>query len=71
MGSKAIVGIFSVGLDDKHRWKDSVQNGSEIRMWVADGMAQGLRPWFTKFNAKTDRPPLVADCGRDLPVAVC
>jgi hypothetical protein len=21
-------------------------------MWVADGIAQGLRPWFTKFNAK-------------------
>lgn len=52
MGDKAIVGIFSVGLDDKHRWKDSVQGGDEIRMWVADGMAQGLRPWFTKFNAK-------------------
>jgi hypothetical protein len=52
MGSKAIVGIFSVGFDDKHRWKDSVQNGDEIRLWVADGMAQGLRPWFTKFNAK-------------------
>jgi hypothetical protein len=52
MGSKAIVGIFSVGFDDEHRWKDSVQSGDEIRMWVADGMAQGLRPWFTKFNAK-------------------
>jgi hypothetical protein len=52
MGSKAIVGIFSVGLDDQYRWKDSVQNGDEIRLWVADGMAQGLRPWFTKFNAK-------------------
>ncbi len=52
MGDKAIVGIFSVGLDDRHRWKDSVQGGDEIRMWVADGMAQGLRPWFTKFNAK-------------------
>ena len=52
MGEKAIVGIFSVGLEDKYRWKDSVQNGDEIRLWVADGMAQGLRPWFTKFNAK-------------------
>jgi hypothetical protein len=29
-----------------------VQNGDEIRMWVVDGMANGLRPWFTKFNAK-------------------
>ena len=52
MGNKAIAGMFSVGIDDEHRWKDSVQNGDEIRMWVADGMAQGLRPWFIKFNAK-------------------
>ena len=52
MGGKAIAGMFSVGIDDEHRWKDSVQNGDEIRLWVADGMAQGLRPWFVKFNAK-------------------
>jgi hypothetical protein len=52
MGHKAIAGIFTVGFDDKHRWKDAVQGGDEIRMWVADGLAQGLRPWFTKFNAK-------------------
>ena len=52
MGGKAIAGMFSVGIEDEHRWKDSVQNGDEIRMWVADGIAQGLRPWFIKFNAK-------------------
>jgi hypothetical protein len=52
MGKKAIAGIFSVGIEDKNRWKDSVQSDAEIRLWVADGMAQGLRPWFTKFNAK-------------------
>jgi Hypothetical glycosyl hydrolase 6/Beta-galactosidase trimerisation domain len=52
LGQKPIAGIFSVGLEEKYRWKDSVQNGDEIRMWVADGIAHGLRPWFTKFNAK-------------------
>src|ERR1700722_15183875 len=52
MGQKAIVGIFSVGIEDKNRWKDSVQSPDEMRLWVADGIAQGLRPWFTKFNAK-------------------
>ena len=52
MGKKAIGGIFSVGIEDKYRWKDSVQSSDEIRLWVADGIAQGLRPWFTKFNAK-------------------
>jgi Hypothetical glycosyl hydrolase 6/Beta-galactosidase trimerisation domain len=52
MGSKAIGGIFSVGIEERYRWKDSVQSGDEIRLWVADGIAQDLRPWFTKFNAK-------------------
>lgn len=64
MGRKAIAGIFSVGLEDKYRWKDSVQNGDEIRLWVADGIAHDLRPWFTKFNAKViDRRwlPVVED----------
>lgn len=52
LGGKPIAGIFSVGLEDKYRWKDSVQNGDEIRMWVVDGVAHNFRPWFTKFNAK-------------------
>ncbi len=52
LGRKAIAGIFSVGLEEEYRWKDSVQNGDELRLWVADGIAQGLRPWFVKFNAK-------------------
>jgi hypothetical protein len=52
LGRKAIAGIFSVGFEDENRWKDSVQNGDEIRLWVVDGIANGLRPWFTKFNAK-------------------
>jgi hypothetical protein len=52
MGRKAIAGITSVGLEDKWRWKDSVQNGDEIRIWMADGIAQDFRPTFTKFNAK-------------------
>jgi Hypothetical glycosyl hydrolase 6/Beta-galactosidase trimerisation domain len=52
LGRKPIAGIFSVGLEDKYRWKDSVQNGDEIRLWVADGIAQDFRPTFTKFNAK-------------------
>jgi hypothetical protein len=50
MGRKPIVGIFSVGLEEPYRWKDSVQSEAEIRIWVADGVANGLRPWFTKFS---------------------
>jgi hypothetical protein len=50
LGGKAIVGIFSVGVEEPYRWKDSVQSPAEIRLWVADGIANGLRPWFTKFS---------------------
>ena len=50
MGRKPIVGIFSVGVEEPYRWKDSVQSEAEIRLWVADGVANGLRPWFTKFS---------------------
>jgi hypothetical protein len=50
MGNKAIGGIFSVGVEEPYRWKDSVQNGDEIRLWAIDGIANDLRPWFTKFS---------------------
>lgn len=40
---------FSVGHEEPHRWKDSVQSGAEIKMWVADGVANGLRPKMAKF----------------------
>lgn len=56
MGGKPIVGIFSVGLEEPYRWKDSVQNEAEIRLWVADGIANGLRPWFTKFGGVIHDP---------------
>jgi hypothetical protein len=49
MGRKPIVGIFSVGVEEPYRWKDSVQSEPEIRMWVLDAIANGMRPWFTKF----------------------
>ena len=42
---KAIAGITSVGLEETQRWKDSVQTGDEIRLWIADGVAHNLRPW--------------------------
>src|SRR5690606_33372472 len=50
LGRKPIGGIFSVGVEERYRWKDSVQHPDEIRLFVADGVANGLRPWFTKFS---------------------
>lgn len=50
MGRKPIGGIFSVGIEEPYRWKDSVQSEPEIRLWVAEGTANGMRPWVTKFS---------------------
>ena len=50
MGMKPIGGIFSVGLEEAYRWKDSVQSDAEIRIWVKEGIANNLRPWFVKFS---------------------
>lgn len=51
LGMKPLVGIFSVGLEEEYRWKDSVQSDAEIRIWVAEGTANGMRPCFVKFGA--------------------
>ncbi len=50
MGRRPIGGIFSVGLEEPYRWKDSVQSDAEVRIWVAEGTANGMRPWVTKFS---------------------
>ncbi len=49
-GSTAVAGLFSVGLETSHRWTDSVQARAEVRVWMADGVAQGFRPWYCKFS---------------------
>lgn len=48
-GLKPVAGIFAIGRDDQYRWKDSVQQADEMTLFAADGIAQGLRPWYTKF----------------------
>ncbi len=50
MGMKPLGGIFSIGLEERYRWKDSVQSEPEIRIWVAEGIANNMRPWFVKFS---------------------
>jgi hypothetical protein len=50
LGHKPAVGIFSVGVEEPYRWKDSVQSEAEIRIWAVEGIANGMRPWFTKFS---------------------
>jgi len=50
MGRKPVIGLFGVGLEEPYRWKDSVQSDAEIRIWALEGMAHGMRPWFSKFS---------------------
>ncbi len=50
LGMKPLIGIFSVGIEEEYRWKDSVQNDAEIRIWVAEGVAGGMKPCFVKFG---------------------
>jgi len=42
--------ITSIGPEEAYRWKDSVTTGPEMQAWIDNGTAQGLLPWFTKFN---------------------
>lgn len=49
---KPVGQIISVGVEERYRWKDSVQDPAEIRIWAAGSIAQGALPWVTKFNAK-------------------
>ncbi|HEX7159136.1 MAG TPA: twin-arginine translocation signal domain-containing protein, partial [Edaphobacter sp.] len=34
MGSRPVIGLFGVGLEEPYRWKDSVTSNAEIRIWV-------------------------------------
>jgi hypothetical protein len=60
MGPKPVAGLFSVGVEEPYRWKDSVQSADEIRLWVADLVANGMRPWYTKFAGTLHDPRWLA-----------
>ncbi|GAB4042707.1 alpha-amylase family protein [Spirosoma litoris] len=50
LGMKPLIGIFSIGIEEEFRWKDSVQSDAEIRIWASEGVANGMRPCFVKFG---------------------
>ena len=51
MGAKPVIGLFGVGLEERYRWKDSVTSDAEIRIWTLEAIANGMRPWCSKFSA--------------------
>jgi hypothetical protein len=50
MGAKPVIGLFGVGLEEPYRWKDSVTSDAEIRIWALEAIANGMRPWCSKFS---------------------
>ena len=52
LGMKAIGGIFNVGIVSPYRWLNSSKSPAETRLWVQDGMANGLRPWFNMVSGQ-------------------
>jgi hypothetical protein len=47
---RPVVLITSIGPEEEYRWKDAVTSGEEIQLWINNGAAHHLQPWFTKFN---------------------
>lgn len=52
LGNKAIGGIFNAGIVSPYRWLNSGKSAAETRVWVQDGMANGLRPWFNMVSGQ-------------------
>jgi len=52
LGNKAIGGIFNVGIVSPYRWLNSTKSPAETRVWVQDGIANGLRPWFNMVSGQ-------------------
>ena len=69
MGDKPVGGIFSVGVEEAYRWKDSVQSEAEIRLWVADGTAQRHAALVHEVRRRAPRPALAAGRRGPLPLA--
>jgi hypothetical protein len=49
-GNKPIIGLFGINVATTHRWMKSVKAAPEQQIWVAEGVANGFRPWFSKFG---------------------
>jgi hypothetical protein len=49
MEDRPVAGICSVGVDDNHRWKDSVTSAAELKLWILECIANGMHPWVVKF----------------------
>ncbi len=70
MGRKPIGGIFSVGLEEPYRWKDSVQSEPEIRLVGGRGDGQRHAAVGDEVLGRALRPPLAAGRRADLSVAL-
>ncbi len=56
MGRKPVGAGYSVGVEEPYRWKDSFQSEAEQRVWMADGIANGLLLSFGKTGGRIGDP---------------
>ena len=59
LGRKPIGGIFSVGVEEPYRWKDSTQSGEEIKAWWWTASPTGCAPGT---QSSTPRSSTSAGC---------
>ena len=60
MDGRPVGGIFSVGVEEPHRWKDSVQSEAEIRLWVAERHRAGHAALVRQVRRRAARSALAA-----------
>jgi hypothetical protein len=48
---KPVLAGANVGICGKHRWMDSTKSDAEYRMWLAEAVAHGMVPRYTKHMA--------------------
>ena len=52
MGRKPVLAGVNVGIcGEKHRWMDSTKSPAELTLWLADAVANGMVPRYTKHSS--------------------
>lgn len=51
LGDAPLVAGISPGFEDRYRWKDSVRDKTELKMWYMVAIANGMRIAWGKFSA--------------------
>lgn len=61
MGRKPVFAGINVGICGEHRWMDSTKSQAELTLWMAEAVANGMVPRYTKhsgvvYNRRWEKP---------------